>query len=843
MSLVSRLSYGRYLIALAGAALCATLALFKPLPALQNLAFDSATAARAVPAAPDIVILAIDDRSLLELGRWPWPREKHVEMLRLLDEAGVRAVGMDILFSEPDVEHPGVDELLAQAIATAGNVVLPVFMGRATQHGQLLEFPPVAPIRDATAALGHVHVPVAPDGIVRRLYLREGLDSARWPHFAVALAGVVGQLPQPLPGDPTPTSYGERSVLRIERSNEVLLSFVGPAGAFQAVSYVDLIRGRIEPGLLSDKIVLVGATASGHGDKITTPVGRLPGVELNANILQALRTDNMVTTFDAWREAGAAFVVCLPLLVLLTRLRAGEMLVAVLVLALAACAGAYGVLEWRRQWVSPVPFVVTVLLFYPLWNWVRLAATARFMSDRLVQLTELYGSDGPAPGVSRLENGANLLKALGLVEDWNLELRNTSRLPGRDQAGWRAPAEGEAARLFAWGDRVYELRLLGSPERLPAPAVLERLFPEDSSQRDRNLAVPEVVQAQIQELGRAMEQADQHRARSDNTLEQLTTGIVLAAPDGELVLLNHTAAELLGLDAADATLLTAIARLEPALECNLHERVAQLLVDGMPFEEEGLLEPSGRDVLVRAMAVGESRRLLLFSVTDVTPLKASERRRTEALSFVSHDLRAPLTSILALLDGARGEQAPAGGAKLLDDIEKLVSRNLSYAENFIQLSRLEAAPSVDLQECELQSLIDNAVAQVYHAARGRDVRLQVNPADDPLWIACDRVLLERAVLNLVDNAVKHSPAGSVVHVTARTSGEDLVIAVRDSGPGVEPELRERVFEAYRQGPGARRGVGLGLRFVHRVAQLHGGAVELDSVPGEGSEFRLRIPMN
>ena len=146
------------------------------------------------PVHPDIVIVAIDDASIAAIGRWPWRRALHAELISRLTAQNPRAIGMDVLFNEADLDYPEDDLLLTDAIRRSERVVLPVLRrGYGPVSNQTdLPWPAFA---DAAAGLGHVHVAPDSDGVVRSLYLLEGPAAAPWHHFSTALQCVADRQP------------------------------------------------------------------------------------------------------------------------------------------------------------------------------------------------------------------------------------------------------------------------------------------------------------------------------------------------------------------------------------------------------------------------------------------------------------------------------------------------------------------------------------------------------------------------------------------------------------------------------------------------------------------------
>ena len=350
--------------------------------------YDMALALWERPAPEDIVIVAIDDSSLAEIGRWPWRRAVHATLLERLSAAGARAMALDLILTEPDLRDPASDATLAQAIRQNGRIVLPVLL-EAGPGGTLRETLPLPSFAANAAALGHIAIALDEDGIARSVYLEEGLGRPRWPHLAAALLGVA---------EPTRTTAlpGERNPAPVERPGVwmrdrwLYIPFAGPPGHFRQVSYVDVLRGAVPAAALRDRLVLVGMTATAAGDAYPTPragEGRpMPGVEIVAHVLDALRGGHAITTLHGrahWTISAAAVAALLIAFLWLTPRRSLVATGVALVVTLGAAALAARALE---IWVAPSAALAGLALCYPLWSWRRLEATQRYLGEELARL-------------------------------------------------------------------------------------------------------------------------------------------------------------------------------------------------------------------------------------------------------------------------------------------------------------------------------------------------------------------------------------------------------------------------------------------------------------------------
>jgi two-component system, OmpR family, sensor histidine kinase KdpD len=219
----------------------------------------------------------------------------------------------------------------------------------------------------------------------------------------------------------------------------------------------------------------------------------------------------------------------------------------------------------------------------------------------------------------------------------------------------------------------------------------------------------------------------------------------------------------------------------------------------------------------------------------------------ELFSILSHELRAPLTTIKGssrtlLRHGAALEAGTA--RQLLRDIDQEADRLHRLVDNLLELARVGSGPSaLKTESMPVDVLLRRVVADATPRAGTRRLRVRA-PADLP-QPSIDPVRIEQVVRNLVDNAVKFSPATGTIDVSAARQQDAIVVTVKDDGPGVAPEYQHRVFERFfrveREGSNVA-GAGLGLAICKRFVELHGGRIELESPPGQGAAFRFTLPL-
>jgi K+-sensing histidine kinase KdpD len=231
---------------------------------------------------------------------------------------------------------------------------------------------------------------------------------------------------------------------------------------------------------------------------------------------------------------------------------------------------------------------------------------------------------------------------------------------------------------------------------------------------------------------------------------------------------------------------------------------------------------------------------------EAAKLRAStEEMRSALLSAVSHDLRTPLATITGaattLRDGGAAV-APAQRAELLDMICEEADRLERLVRNLLDMTRL-ASGALDLRRewVPLEEIVGSALGRVEGRLGGRPVTTDL-PADLPL-VSVDPLLLEQVLVNLLDNAAKHTPAGTPVNLAARADGEAVLVEVADRGPGLPPGEEGRIFDQFFRGKGtAVSGAGLGLAICRGVVDAHGGTLTASNRSGGGALFQVRLPL-
>ncbi|WP_322800363.1 sensor histidine kinase KdpD [Thermoflexus sp.] len=259
------------------------------------------------------------------------------------------------------------------------------------------------------------------------------------------------------------------------------------------------------------------------------------------------------------------------------------------------------------------------------------------------------------------------------------------------------------------------------------------------------------------------------------------------------------------------------------------------------------LERQRLEAFANLAALAFERAYLAEQAHQARLLEERDRLQSALLSSISHNLRTPLVTILGALTALQESDegmAPETRRALLRTAREEAERMNRLVSNLLAVTRIEAGGlRVRKEPCEVQDLLNAALERLKSRLQDRpiDVRL---PPDLPL-IPMDLTLMEEALANILDNAVKYSPPGSPIEIEARLVGDRLEIDVADRGVGIPPHELERIFEKFYRIPraGESGGLGLGLTIARSMVEAHGGTIRALNRPGGGTVFRISLPLD
>ncbi len=426
-----------------------------------------------------------------------------------------------------------------------------------------------------------------------------------------------------------------------------------------------------------------------------------------------------------------------------------------------------------------------------------------------------------------------------------------------DGVYWRLGVGGLIVALFAAAVSVLVARNISKP-LLEIKAGAERIAQGDLESR---VAVPEFQE--IAGLAVAMNQmavqlSDRFRTVQRQNLEQeaivsnMLEGVIAMDADQKLISLNRAAARFLGLEAEDA-----IGRsiLEVIRNSDLQRLIAKTFVVGEPVEGDvTLTDPVHGEKFLQAHGtlMRDSEREVigaLLVLNDVTRTKKLENLRRDFVANVSHELKTPITSIKGfvetLIEGTT--MSVEESQRFLQIIARQANRLHAIIEDLLKLSRIEQESErgeIALELERLHEVLQAAITSCELKAATKQIKMTLS-CSETIQARINAPLLEQAIVNLIENAIKYSEPNTEVAISAGISDKLLLISVRDQGNGIAKEHLPRLFERFYTVDKARSraqgGTGLGLAIVKHIVLSHGGNIGVQSELGKGSNFTISLP--
>jgi two-component system phosphate regulon sensor histidine kinase PhoR len=386
-----------------------------------------------------------------------------------------------------------------------------------------------------------------------------------------------------------------------------------------------------------------------------------------------------------------------------------------------------------------------------------------------------------------------------------------------------------AAERFARGELGYKMHVPDSAEMAGLAITLNQM----SEQLEER-------------IGTIVRQRNEQEA----VLSSMEEGVLAIDTHQRVISLNKAAAELLETEPAGV-----IGRglQEVIRNVDLRRFVSQSLAAQQPIESDVVLHGQpGRVLQAHGTSLRDAAGRAIGAVivlNDITRFRRLENIRKDFVANVSHELKTPITSIKGfvetLLDGALDN--PQDAERFLRIIAKQADRLHAIIEDLLSLSKIEQseeAADIELFDASLHEVLETAINSCQPQATDRNIDVHLD-CDPELLVRVNPPLLDQAIVNLLDNAIKYSEPGSRVDVAATTLHGEVTIAVRDSGVGIPSEELPRIFERFYRVDKARSrklgGTGLGLAIAKHIVNVHHGRITVESSVGKGSTFSIKLP--
>jgi two-component system phosphate regulon sensor histidine kinase PhoR len=408
-----------------------------------------------------------------------------------------------------------------------------------------------------------------------------------------------------------------------------------------------------------------------------------------------------------------------------------------------------------------------------------------------------------------------------------------------------------AATLVSWRlarrqSRPFE-QVAEAAQRLAQGNETERLPKSDVQELAR-------LSESLNHLAEELEERGHTIGRQGHELEavlaSMVEGVLAVDCDERVISINRAAARLVGGQVSD---ITGRSLQEVVRNSELRRLSAQAVSGGRSAEDDVVLRGEQDRVLqVCATPLRDIQGRSIGAVLvlhDVTHFRHLENIRRDFVANVSHELKTPIASIKGfvetLLDGALENREDA--TRFLRIVAKQADRLNQIIEDLLSLAKIEESEekgNVPLEPGPVKEILEAAINDCQALAAERDIRVEIS-CDEDVVANINAHLLEQAVVNLLDNAIKYSEPGGEVLITARALPSEVVISVTDHGCGIDRDHLPRLFERFYRVDKARSrklgGTGLGLAIVKHIVQAHGGKVSVQSKPGTGSTFTLQLP--
>jgi len=338
---------------------------------------------------------------------------------------------------------------------------------------------------------------------------------------------------------------------------------------------------------------------------------------------------------------------------------------------------------------------------------------------------------------------------------------------------------------------------------------------------------------------------DTERKKLVAVLKQLSDGVMIVDEMGKVQMVNPAAQRMFSVKEGDA-----LDRSLPSVV--RHHQIIDLWRKCLESGENQVtsLEVPGKHQIFQVEAIPLVHTLpgsVLLVVNDLTHLRRLETVRRDFISNISHELRTPLASLKALAETLQESALddPPAARRFLNRIEAEVDALSLMVQELLELSRIESGKvPLELKPVPPQDLLTSAIERLQLQSENSGIQVQLHcPADLPLVLA-DPPRIEQVVVNLLHNAIKFTPAGGNITLSAESSEDIILFSIKDTGSGISAEDLPRIFERFFKADRARSGggTGLGLAISRHLVEAHGGRIWAESLEGHGSTFYFTIPV-
>jgi CHASE2 domain-containing sensor protein/signal transduction histidine kinase len=349
----------------------------------------------------------------------------------------------------------------------------------------------------------------------------------------------------------------------------------------------------------------------------------------------------------------------------------------------------------------------------------------------------------------------------------------------------------------------------------------------------------DLVGRQSEALAGSIDHMRDLRRFVSDTLADLPDPMFVTDPDGQVTLTNDMLDERLAGNIRGMVIDRALEVIVAPDDRPLVDRYLQTVGGGTAPEFVRFTSPSDQTFVMRRSEIRSDADVLrghIHYLTDITDLARAEAEREEVLQLLSHDMRAPQSTIIAILDGEVDAEAKKR-------IEHNARRTMQLAQDFVEMARM-GETEFDGEDVLLADLVREVADSLWPLANERGIKFAFGDSSNGGFVIAEPDRLFRAFCNLIDNAIKFSPDDGTIAVAVARQDECIVVTISDNGPGIAAEILPRLFSRFASGgehKGRVTGAGLGLTFVQAVVERHSGSVTAANNAGTGATFTVRLP--
>lgn len=341
-------------------------------------------------------------------------------------------------------------------------------------------------------------------------------------------------------------------------------------------------------------------------------------------------------------------------------------------------------------------------------------------------------------------------------------------------------------------------------------------------------------------------------AEADAILSSMIEGVIAINADGQIVRMNRAAAEFIGVNTKQAEQRS----IEETLynHADIIQFAQQAIQTSTPIETEVLLAgPERKHLKLHAARLTDTEGNYTGAVmvlTDMTRIRHLQKVRQDFVANVSHELKTPITSIKGFVETLRegALSDPEQAKRFLGIIARHADRLNAIIDDLLTLSRLEEDAehrALSFEKTPLKPILTEAIELSEMKAEEKNIPINLN-CEETLQARVNPALMEQAVTNLINNAIKYSPESSPIEVLVNRTDSEISISVCDQGCGIDKKDHKQIFQRFFVVDKSRSrtlgGTGLGLAIVKHIAQVHNGRVTIESQPGKGSKFTIHLPL-